>query len=125
MFCNLLDSFVSVVSIYFLLPIFGIYGYLCVIFISEILNSGISIWQLWRAIHFKISFKNWIIKPIFSILFSHWLIKILPFSPIVDISSLVLQISVFIIFYLFFLLINNVLFPIKKVHGFYSKKNKN
>ena len=125
MFCNLLDSFVSVVSIYFLLPIFGIYGYLCVIFISEILNSGISIWQLWRAIHFKISFKNWIIKPIFSILFSHWLIKILPFSPIVDISSLVLQISVFIIFYLFFLLINNVLFPIKKVHGFYSKQNKN
>lgn len=62
--CNILDLFVSIICIYILLPIFGINGYIAVIFISELLNSGISILQLKQITHFKIDFKNWILKPI-------------------------------------------------------------
>lgn len=49
MFCNILDLVVSISCIYFVVPIFGINGYLFVIFLSEILNCGISIYQLWKV----------------------------------------------------------------------------
>lgn len=61
--CNILDLFVSIICIYILLPLFGIYGYILVIFISELLNSGISILQLKKLTCFKFDFKNWIFKP--------------------------------------------------------------
>lgn len=62
--CNILDLFVSIFCIYVLLPIFGMNGYILVIFISELLNSGISIMQLKKLTNFKFDFKNWIVKPI-------------------------------------------------------------
>lgn len=49
MFCNILDLVVSILCIYFIVPIFGINGYLFTIFLSEILNCGISIYQLWKV----------------------------------------------------------------------------
>lgn len=62
--CNILDLFVSIFCIYVLLPIFGMHGYILVIFISELLNSGISIMQLKKLTNFKFDFKNWIMKPV-------------------------------------------------------------
>lgn len=61
--CNILDLFVSIICIYILLPLLGIYGYILVIFISELLNSGISILQLKKLTCFKFDFKNWIFTP--------------------------------------------------------------
>lgn len=52
MFCNILDLTVSILCIYFVVPIFGVNGYLFVIFLSEILNCGISIYQLWKVTRF-------------------------------------------------------------------------
>lgn len=52
MVCNILDLAVSIFCIYFVVPIYGINGYLFVIFLSEILNCGISIFQLWKVTRF-------------------------------------------------------------------------
>lgn len=53
MYCNIADLFISVILIYFLLPICGVAGYLIVIYVSELLNTSISIYQLHKATHFK------------------------------------------------------------------------
>lgn len=105
--CNILDLFVSIFCIFFLLPIFGIYGYLFVIFVSELLNSGISILQLKQATHFKIDIKNWILKPCFGILLSHFLCCLFIRNTSMDIFSTILQIIIFLGFYLAFLLLSN------------------
>lgn len=103
MSCNILDLFVSILCIYFIVPIYGIYGYLFVIFVSELLNCGISIVQLWQLTKFKLNWKNWIILPIFCVILSFFIVNLLPFS----FSSLFLEtifyITVFIGNYLFLL----------------------
>ena len=62
--CNILDLFSSIFFIYFLLPFWGIYGYLVIIYISELLNFGISFYQLQKKTHFRIDVTNWLIKPV-------------------------------------------------------------
>lgn len=78
--CNILDLFVSILCIYFIVPIYGIYGYLFVIFVSEILNCGISIFQLWQLTRFKLNFKDWIILPFICSILSYLIVNLLPFS---------------------------------------------
>lgn len=55
MFCNILDLILTISILYFLLPSFGLTGYLLAIMISEIFNFCVSFFQLYRAINFKIS----------------------------------------------------------------------
>ncbi len=105
--CNILDLFVSIFCIYILLPIWGVNGYIFIIFLSEILNSGISILQLKQITHFKFDFKNWIIKPFIGIAFSYFVCTLLVPNIIPNISSIILQIVLFISCYFVFLLISN------------------
>ncbi len=100
--CNILDLFVSIFCIYFLLPIFGINGYIFVIFLSELLNSGISILQLKKLTKFKFDFKNWIFKPVLGMLLSYFLTELLIHNPCVTILSFSLKIVFYCcIYYLF------------------------
>lgn len=55
MFCNILDLLLTIGLLYFLLPIFGLPGYLLVIAISEIFNFCVSYYQLYKATGFKLS----------------------------------------------------------------------
>lgn len=105
--CNILDLFVSIFCIYILLPIWGVNGYIFIIFLSEILNSGISILQLKQITHFKFDFKNWIIKPFIGIVSSYFICTLLVPNIIPNISSIILQIVLFISCYFVFLLISN------------------
>lgn len=105
--CNILDLFVSILCIYFLLPIFGIDGFIFVIFVSELLNSGISIFQLKQCTHFKFNFKNWIIKPFIGIMVSYVLTNLLIISFCTTTISFVLEMCVFISGYFLFLLLTN------------------
>ncbi len=106
--CNILDLFTSISFIYFLLPIWGLRGYMIVIYISELLNFGISFYQLKKLTHFKIDIKNWLIKPIFGIIFSFFITSLL--VPNVTLSTLriILQIAIFLGFYFVFLLLAHV-----------------
>ncbi len=79
MACNILDLVVSIFCIYFVVPLYGVNGYLFVIFLSEILNCGISLLQLWKATRFHIDFKNWIIKPLLCVFFVYVILKIFYF----------------------------------------------
>ena len=75
--CNILDLFVSITFIYFLLPIFGSYGYIIVIYISEILNGVISVRKLLKLTYVKFNFKLWILFPVFSALLTFQTINLL------------------------------------------------
>lgn len=55
MICNILDLILVIGILYFLLPSFGLTGYLLAIMISEIFNFCISFFQLYRATSFKMA----------------------------------------------------------------------
>ncbi|MBQ7500852.1 MAG: oligosaccharide flippase family protein [Clostridia bacterium] len=47
---NIADAFLCTAAVYFLLPVTGINGYICIIFVSEMLNASLSIWKLGRIV---------------------------------------------------------------------------
>jgi len=104
--CNILDLFVSIFCIYFLLPIWGITGYIFVIFLSELLNSSISIIQLYRITHFKIDFINWIFKPFCFVVFAYILTEFVVRAPCNSGLEFILKLFVFFGFYFLFLWFN-------------------
>lgn len=104
---NILDLFVSISFIYFLLPIHGIYGYISVIFISELLNTSISIFQLKRATKFKFDFFNWLAKPFLSIIFANFLTNLFPIFTQNIFLKLFIEILLFVIIYILCLISTN------------------
>ena len=67
---NILDSLVSVILILILLPPFGIGGYVVVIFITELLNTSLSIIKLLNITNVKTNILKWVAKPLFCIIIS-------------------------------------------------------
>ena len=55
MICNILDLILTISVLYFLLPIFGISGYIFAILISEVFNFCVSYFQLYKSTGFKMS----------------------------------------------------------------------
>lgn len=105
--CNILDLFVSISFIYFLLPIYSIYGYLAVIYISEILNGIISIHQLKKVTKIKIKFFSWIIMPIGCALLSRYFINIFAITLPSPISTLFCNILLYCLIYFLLLCFSN------------------
>lgn len=56
MICNILDLILTIGVLYFLLPSFGLTGYLLAILMSEVFNFCVSFFQLHRATGFKLPF---------------------------------------------------------------------
>lgn len=61
---NLIDSALRVALIYLLLPVFGLKGYLAILFFSTILNASLSLGRLLKVSKVEISLKNWVAKPL-------------------------------------------------------------
>lgn len=101
--CNILDLFVSISFIYFLLPIFGSYGYIVVIYISEILNGVISIQKLLKLTKVKFNYILWIIKPLFAGLITYQTLNLLNIFIYNQIISLIINIMLFVVIYLLYL----------------------
>lgn len=53
MYCNIIDLFMSIFLIYTLLPVYGVWGYIFILYFSEIFNFTISLIQLKKATNFK------------------------------------------------------------------------
>lgn len=53
MIINILDLLISVSFIYFCVPKLGVLGYIISIYMSELLNFIVSLWQLIRIVYFK------------------------------------------------------------------------
>lgn len=77
---NIVDLLSSISLIYFLLPFYGIKGYIIVLFVSEFVNGFLSLILLIKQTHLKIDFANWIMKPFFSILFLNVIFSYLNFA---------------------------------------------
>ena len=57
MYCNIIDLFMSIFLIYTLLPVYGINGYIFILYFSEIFNFTISVSQLRTATNFSFNLK--------------------------------------------------------------------
>lgn len=115
---NIIDSAVRVILTIVLLPVTGIQGVIMIVFISAILNSGLSIARLLKVSEVKIDWINWIIKPLFSLLFSGFLASKISFGAGSSALGLVLQICIFVILYIVCLLVSR---GIKKEEVFWVK----
>ncbi len=67
---NIIDSIVSVIMIYVLLPRFGVNGYIAVIFVTELLNAFLSLNCLIKTTDFKLSLRKNILVPLLAVLVS-------------------------------------------------------
>ena len=103
MFCNILDLVSTIVLIYTIVPIFGIYGYIAIIAISEILNFTISLIQLYKATHFKFDFVSYVIVPFIAVFTSKFIFDTIDNYIEYDLSFVILKIVIFICIYLFLL----------------------
>ena len=105
MVCNIIDLLVTISIIFFVVPLMGMYGYILSIFISELLNFTISSIQLKKKINYSVNFKKFIIRPIFACLVSYLLIKALHINFSTFYLNTIIQIGLFILFYLSFMIV--------------------
>lgn len=103
MYCNIADLIISVILIYFLLPVSGIAGYLIVIFVSEILNTSISTYQLYKATKFKFDLIKQFIMPCFCLIISMIISSSIHIYNSNMIFELITNTSLFLVIYLFFI----------------------
>jgi stage V sporulation protein B len=74
---NIIDSLISVLLVWLLLPKMGIEGYILVVYIAEILNASLSITRLLQVTHLKASlFRIWLI-PLLSVIGATSMIRML------------------------------------------------
>ena len=64
---SIIDSALSVVLIYTLLPVFGVNGYITVMFVSTFINAALSISRLVQVVEIRFSLSRWIVRPLFSV----------------------------------------------------------
>lgn len=103
--CNILDLFVSTTLLYFLLPVYSIYGYILVIYISELLNGILSIKQLVKVTKLKIKYFSWIFKPVGAALLTRYIITFINLDTASNIFSLIIKIIIFLAIYIALLFI--------------------
>ena len=72
---------------------------------SELLNSGISLWQLKRETKFKIDILEWILKPMIGVLLAKIISKMVPIYGLSENAKLIIEISIFCIIYLIYICI--------------------
>jgi len=103
MVVNIVDLVVSIGFIYFLLPMQGFFGYIIVIFISEILNFSISLGALIKTTNFKFDYSNWIIKPLAGMIFAIFISNIIKVQVHYEVLVLVINIALFLLAYIWIL----------------------
>ncbi|MBQ2938176.1 MAG: polysaccharide biosynthesis C-terminal domain-containing protein [Clostridia bacterium] len=109
MCCNILDLSVTTCFIYFLLPFWGIDGYIVSIFISELLNFSVSLFQMIKYSKLKLNFVDWLLGPLFCSFVSYFVICIFNFSFVNLTFNLIANICLFVVVYLFTFCIFNKL----------------
>lgn len=105
--CNILDLFVSITFIYFMIPIFSIKAYITSIYISELLNGTISIYLLLRKTKIKFDILNWILKPVGIALISRYLLYFV--YNIFGFESIILKIFIYSVIFLIIAFVSGIL----------------
>lgn len=110
---NVIDAFCSVLMVYFLIPLYGIKGYIIMVMVSEVLNFTLSIGRLIRVTQVQIHLVDVIFKPLVCILITVGICYLLvhptqltsKFLP----ASLILQIIMMIAIYIACLFVSSCL----------------
>lgn len=104
---NIIDSAVSVMMIYVLLPRFGVNGYVAVIFITELLNAFLSINRLIKVTNFKINLFREVFLPglfIFLSAYAVRMISVICFGCVFD-EALTLSVTILSVIILYLALV--------------------
>ena len=117
MCCNILDLVITISIIFFIVPIYGISGYIFSICISELLNFTISCIQLKRKINYSVNLFKFVLVPIIACIFSYCICTFLNFNFSNLIFNIVIKVICFIGFYL------SIIF-IHKIYAFFIRKLK-
>ena len=64
---NIADTVLTILLSWFLLPLFGMNGYIIIIYISEFFNAFLSMKRLLKATNVELKIIDWIIKPLISV----------------------------------------------------------
>lgn len=105
MLCNILDLIVTILIIFFIVPILGMEGYILSIFVSELLNFSVSLYQLKRRVNFSFPLLL-ILKCVIAVLISYIITSLINFNGFTGVINLVINVSIFIIFYFIFTFIS-------------------
>ena len=73
MYCmvvNIIDSSLSVLLVIFLLPQYGIMGYIITVYFTEIVNATLSITRLLVVANVKSDVFSWVVKPLLAVISS-------------------------------------------------------
>ena len=114
MFCNIFDLVSTIILIYTLVPVFGIYGYIAIIAISEILNFAISLIQLYKVSHFKFDFFSYVVIPFLLVIATKVLFDSIDKFIEYDLSFVLLKMLIFVGVYLGLIGIFNLFKFVKK-----------
>lgn len=95
---NITDTLCSLVMVWILIPKMGIYGYITLIMISEVFNSGASIWKLTKVTKMRFKTIKWFALPVLSIILSTWTVGAFRgFLALPTIPSILLTILIYFI----------------------------
>lgn len=109
MFCNIIDLFITITLIYFFIPVYGIYGYIAILYISEIFNFSVSLYQLHKETHFKFDYIFCIIVPLILILIIKFLFDTFDTYLTSRIKIVSAKIVAFILLYFFLILFVSIM----------------
>lgn len=101
---NIIDSVMSVILVYTLLPRFGIHGYVAVLFASEMLNTALSFHRLLRVTDCPFRPFAWLLKPICAMFLALFLANtFVTFFPLHGLPFLLASVTLSTVFYCAFL----------------------
>ena len=102
---NIADACISVVLVYFLVPIYGVYGYIATIYIAEIINAALSIFRMIKVTGLRPPMLKFLVCPILCVIGSASVSNILKniFCGSQNALGLVINISVFALLYAVFM----------------------
>ncbi len=103
MFCNIIDLVITILIIFFIVPKFGMLGYIFSIFVSELVNFIISSFQLRKKIKYSLNIFEYIILPILCCIISYFICSIFTFNFLTFLINFILKIFIFIFLYFIFI----------------------
>ena len=105
---NIIDMFVRISAICFLIPRYGIKGFVLVLFISTTFNTSLGVIKIFKETKLKFQLFEWIIKPLFCVISSSYITKIILYYLNID-NFLFLSIILDLIIYLLSLFVFRVI----------------
>lgn len=99
---NIVDMFVRISTITFLIPRYGIKGFVLVLFISTTFNTTLGVIKIFKVTKLKFDILDWIIKPTLCVTLSSYATKIILYCLHIENS---IAISIILDLFLYFLML--------------------